>query len=112
MGDSGFWRVYCDEWTVVYVSDGDGEDGRRECMQKFMDGYQGRVRSGEWRIVSWSEVPGWPWMLEVHQPVMKGEWCSRDDAAVHAREVDGTVVPEDSAAERELLRRGTEMTSG
>jgi hypothetical protein len=109
---SGFWRVYRDEWTVTHVSDADGEDGKRECMQRFVDGYQGRVRAGEWRIVSWSESDpgGWPWMLEVHLPVMKGEWCDRQDARIHAAEIGGSVVREDSREELEMLRRGAEMT--
>jgi hypothetical protein len=109
---SGFWRVYRDEWTVQHVSDADGEDGRRECMQRFIDDYQGQVRAGEWRVMAWSESESgeWPWMLEVHLPVMKGEWRDQRDALEHAHQVDGTVVLEDSPEERELLRRGTEMT--
>jgi hypothetical protein len=108
----GFWRVYRDEWAVEYVSDSDGEDGRRECMQKFIDDYQGLVRAGQWRVVPWSEAKSgeWPWMLELRLMVMKGEWRDRRDASGHASKVDGTVVQEDSPEERELLHRGIEMT--
>ena len=110
--DEGFWRVYRSEWVVEYVSDADGEEGTRECMRKFLDGYRCRVQDGDWRIVAWSETDpgGWPCMLEVHLPVMKGEYRNQKDADVHVRKTGGTVVREGSPEETGLLHRGAEMT--
>jgi hypothetical protein len=108
----GFWRVYRAEWTVAYISDADGEEGTRECMQKFMAAYEGRVQPGEWRVVAWSESDpaGWPVMLEVRLPVMKGEYRDEQDARGHASEVDGTVVRENSGEEIAMLRHAALMT--
>lgn len=107
MGNEGkFWRVYRDEWTVAYVSDADGNAGQRECMER-----SAGKKDGSFRLMAWSETDpnGWPWMLEVRFPVMKGEFMHRGDAATFAAEVGGIVVREGSTEDKEMLRRCQSM---
>ena len=98
---STFWRVYRTEWAVAYVSDVDGKAGRVEC-----EGRGGKDH--EWRAVPWSKSnpEGWPWVLEVRRPVLKGEYRDVGDAAKHAAEIGGQAVlegsPEDKAIRRQI----------
>jgi hypothetical protein len=114
MGNEGFWRVYREEWTVAYVSDADGEEGALECREKFRSSYEGRVRPDGWRVVAWNEKNpgGWPWMLEIRLPVMKGEHVREQDADCHARETGAVVAREGSPEEREILRHQDELKEG
>lgn len=109
---TGFWRVWLDEWSVVYVSDTDGEPAERECQDRFSESYEDKVQVGGWRIVPWStdEPGGWPWMLEVRLPVMKGEY--RDEAAAtdHASRIGGIVAREGSQMDRKIQRYEKDLT--
>jgi hypothetical protein len=117
MGDEQrFWRVYVREWVVAYISDTDGRDGMKECIQRFSEVYEGKVRPEEWRVEPWSLKfpPGWPWMLMLLLPVMKAEYVSRPLALDCARKIDGrmwlvTVVLEGSKADKKLLNYGKRM---
>jgi hypothetical protein len=112
MGDSDrFWRVYRDEWSVVYCSDTDGADGRAECGQRFRKDYEGRVLPEDCRLVPWSLTvqEWWPWMLELRLPVMKGEYSSRPLALEHAHKIDGRVVLEGSREDKKILGYGKKM---
>jgi hypothetical protein len=108
MNDTGFWRVYREEWTVAHVSDADGDSGHLECDAK-MSGADDQL---SWRIVPWSETePGrWPWMLEVHLPVMKGEFTTPEGAESYAAAIGGTVAAEGSAEDKEFQRRQSVLT--
>lgn len=106
-----FWRVYVREWTVAYISDTEGDAGRAECEAKFADAYGGRVRDDEWRVEPFSltDPGGWPWMLMLRLPVMKGEYPTRPLAQDHATRVDGEVVQEHSTRDQGLIRYGQLM---
>jgi hypothetical protein len=106
-----FWRVYKSEWVVTYTSDAEGEDGERECEQKFVEVYEGRVRSDDSRTVPWSlsHPEWWPWLLELRLPTMKGEYSSRPLALEYARKIDGEVVLEGSRADKRILGYGKLM---
>ncbi len=109
--DDRFWRVYKPEWSVVYTSDGDGEDGRKECRRRYDAVYAGRVRLEDCRVVplSLTGPEWWPWMMELHLPVMKGEYSNRPLALGHAHKIDGVVVLEGSRADRKLLNYSWQM---
>jgi hypothetical protein len=110
MGDEQrFWRVYRFEWAVVFISDSAGENGIRECQQRFDAEYDGKVRV--WRLGPWSltEPDSWPWALELMLPVMKGEYTSRPPALEHAHKIDGAAVLEGSKEDKKLLNYGKRM---
>lgn len=112
MGESSrFWRVYKSEWCVMHVADSDGEEGRLECLQALEQRYAGRIMKPDARLVPWSEAdPGqWPWMLELHLPVMKGEHVTRPPALEQARKIDGVAVLEGSRADLKILGYGKKM---
>lgn len=98
----GFWRVYRTEWSVAYVSDANGEDGKQECIDVLGSGFDASV----WRIVPWSESnpEGWPWMLEAHLPVMKGEFTGEQDALDWSTEIGGAVAREGSREDKQMQR--------
>jgi hypothetical protein len=106
-----FWRVYRPEWSVHHVSDTDGEDGRQECVQRFINQYKGRILPEDSRMVPWSLTAPewWPWMLELRLPVMKGEYKGRPLALEHAHRIDGVVVFEGGRGEERLLSYGRRM---
>ncbi len=109
--DQRFWRVYKQEWCVVYISDTEGHDGMVECQQRYGTSYRGRVRPDEWRLGPWSLMAPelWPWGLELFLPVMKGEYVSRPSALDRAHKIEGVVVLEGSKADRRLLNYGRRM---
>lgn len=111
MGDEQrFWRVYRFEWAVVYISDSNGENGIRECQQRFDTTYEGKVR--QWRLGPWSlsSPDAWPWGLELMLPVLKGEHVNRPLALEHAHKIDdAAVVLEGSKADKKLVNYGKRM---
>lgn len=106
VSEGKLWRVYCDEWSVAYVSEVDG--GSQECTDRFRSHYEGSVGQDEWRVAPWSEEDpgGWPWMLELRVPVMKGEYLSEDVAEGVASRLAGKVAREGSDLDAQLQRRG------
>jgi hypothetical protein len=112
MGDEQrFWRVYRLEWSVVFISDSDGENGIRECLRQYESVYAGKVKPSDYRLGPWSltEPDAWPWALELLLPVMKGEYVNRPLALGHAHKIDGVVVLEGSTANKTLLNYGKRM---
>lgn len=112
--DQRFWRVYRQEWAVVYISDTDGQAGMEECQKFFGELYAGKVRETEWRVGPWSmsEPELWPWGLELLLPVLKGEFTDRPRALVYARVIDGVVALEGSVSDKHLLNYGKRMLYG
>jgi hypothetical protein len=105
--DSRFWRVYRTEWSVVYVSDSDGEAGKQECLKRFEESFRDSGHFMDWRVVAWSESDpdGWAYMLELQQPVLKGEYRDRPTALIHAREIGGKAIMEGSREDTKIRRK-------
>lgn len=103
---SGLWRVYREEWTVAHVSAADGS--AQECSDWFTAHFEEAVGSADWRVVPWSQEDpgGWPWMLELRLPVLKGEYLSRDVAEGVAVRIGGDLAREGSEKDLQLQRRG------
>jgi hypothetical protein len=110
MSENATWRVYLPEWLIVYSSNAFTEQGKAECLQHFADRYAGRVREEDWRVVCsvTSKPGGWPYLLELRLPNLRGEFKDRQDVPVYDAE-DAYLVRRGSAEEQALLEYGKKM---
>jgi hypothetical protein len=98
------WKVYRDEWTVVYASLARGEAGHQEARARVDDKYatwpEHRVRL---QITSTVPQGDWPWYVMVQQPVLKAHFNDHSMAQKFSATIDGVVVLADSEQEDALL---------
>ena len=111
------WRVYMDEWLIVWTGDAPGPEGQAECLSHFQVKYQGRVRERDWRVVPGIrgvELARAPYCLQLRLPNLRGEYKDQDCALAQVASVscpgrNAEVVRRGSAQERELLDYGRKM---
>lgn len=107
------WRVYLNEWVTFYSSDAHGPEGEAECRAHFDRKYKGRVREQDWRVTCsvTSTLGGWPYLLELRLPNLRGEFKDRMDALAlpSGHSPEARIVQRGSPQEQALLEYGVKM---
>lgn len=105
------WRVYLQDWVIVYTSDEIGEKGVAEAQKLFSEKYLGRVRSAH--VAIYSHGPKYSAVLKLYLPLLRGEFKSRDAAQDEADVLGGAeVVQRNSAADYKLREYGVKKVEG
>jgi hypothetical protein len=104
------YRVYLDEWIIVYTSQARGDDGVQECEDAFAERWKGRVQDGHHRIIpASSRNPGqWESQVQLRLPNRRGEYAARENAEKLARDLGpgARIVERWSPEEDALLSYG------
>lgn len=80
------WKLYTDEWIVVYTSSAEGALGELECRTVFDKKYEGRVRKADVKFepASAKTPTEYPFRLLLRLPNIKGEFKTLELAEAHA----------------------------
>jgi hypothetical protein len=69
------WKVYVQDWIIAYTSDGEDEEGLRECETVLAQRWAGRVEPHDFYI----QFAGRRYVIWLRTYQLQGEW--RDEAA-------------------------------
>jgi len=92
------WRVYVQDWIVVYTSDAVAPEGQEEAQRVFAERWAGRVEEGDF---TFQFIPSLHVQIWLRIPVLQGEWRAEPDAEAHAQRI--------RASEREVRAQGLRL---
>lgn len=110
------WKVYRQEWSIVFTSQGEGSVGQVECMNHFHVKFAGRLEEGDFRVVSmFDQPPTSKQHLELNLWNQRGEFKHRKQAELYndvAFDGAATIVSRNSREEQQLRNYSVSLLPG